>query len=142
MDIATLLGIVFGFTLVLVAIFIGPVPGKFIHVPSMIIVFGGVSASILISFPFEDVRQAISAGVKAFSSKKTKASDVVTTMVKIAEISRREGTLALERIQTDNPLLKKATQLIADNADPSLIHDTVAIEIASLKRRHKVGINV
>lgn len=142
MDIATLLGIVFGFTLVLVAIFIGPVPGKFIHIPSMIIVFGGVSASILISFPFEDVRQAISAGVKAFSSKKTKASDVVTTMVKIAEISRREGTLALERIQTDNPLLKKATQLIADNADPSLIHDTVVIEIASLKRRHKVGINV
>lgn len=142
MDITTLLGIIFGFTLVVGAIFAGPVPGKFIHFPSMIIVFGGVTASILISFPFEDVRQAVSAGLKAFASKKNQASEVVKTMVKIAEISRREGTLALERIQTDNPLLKKATQLIADNADPALIHDTVTIEIASMKRRHKVGINV
>ncbi len=142
MDIATLLGIIFGFSLVLGSIFIGPVPGKFIHFPSMFIVFGGVSASILIAFPFEDVRQSLSAGFKAFSSKKSKPSEVVTTMVKIAEISRKEGFLALERIHTDNPLLKKATQLIADNAEPMLIHDTVAIEIASLKRRHKIGISV
>lgn len=142
MDLATLSGIFFGFSLVLGAIFLGPEPGNFIDVASIMIVFGGVSASILISFPAEEVMQAIRAGMKAFATRKAKPSEVVTTMVKVAEISRREGLLALERVQTDNPLLKKATQLIADSADPQLIRDTVSIEIASMKRRHKIGISV
>lgn len=63
-------------------------------------------------------------------------------MVRIAEISRREGLVALENIQTENALLKKACQLIADNADPALIRDTVMIEIATMKRRHAVSIAV
>ncbi len=142
MDLATLIGILCGFGLVLGAIFIGPQPGNFIDIPSIMIVFGGVSASILIAFPAEEVRQAFKAGMKVFSSRKTRSQDVVSTMVKVAEISRREGILALQRVQTDNPLLRKATQLIADNADPDLIRDTVAIEIASMKRRHKIGISV
>ena len=142
MDIATFSGIFFGFSLVLGAIFLGPSPGNFIDIPSIMIVIGGVSASILISFPAEEVMQAVRAGMKAFATRKTKPGDVVNTMVKVAEISRREGLLALERVQTDNPILKKATQLIADSADPNLIRDTVAIEIASMKRRHNIGIAV
>lgn len=142
MDLATFAGILSGFGMIIGAIFMGPSPGKFIDIPSVMIVFGGVSASILISFPLEEVVQAFRAGVKVFASRNTKAREVVMTMVKVAEISRREGLLALERVQSDNPLLKKATQLIADSADPSLIRDTVTIEIASMKRRHKIGISV
>lgn len=140
MDIPTLIGIFLGFGLVLSAIFVGPLPGNFIDVPSMLIVFGGMTASIFIAFPLEDVRQAFKAGIKAFASRRTKPSDIVATMVKIAEISRREGLLALERIQSDSPLLKKAMQLIADSADPNLIHDTVSIEIASMQQRHRTSI--
>lgn len=142
MDLATLIGILFGFGLVLGAIFIGPSPGNFIDIPSLMIVGGGVSAAILICFPFEEVRQAFKAGMKAFSSGKIRSQDVVATMVKVAEISRREGILALEKVQTDNPLLRKATHLIADNADPDLIRQTVSIEIASMKKRHRIGIAV
>lgn len=142
MDIATLSGIVGGCALVLGAIFLGPEPGNFVDLPSVMIVFGGVSAALFISFPAEEVVQAFRAGLKVFSSRKTQPGEVVATMVKVAEISRREGLLALERVQTDNPLLKKATQLIADSADPMLIRDTVTIEIASMKRRHRIGIAV
>jgi chemotaxis protein MotA len=60
-------------------------------------------------------------------------------MVRIAEISRREGLIALENIHTDNAILKKACQLIADNADAGLIRETLRIEIGSMKRRHAVG---
>lgn len=142
MDIATILGIIGGFGLVLGAIIVGGQPGNFIDIPSMMIVFGGVSASILVAFPAEEVFQAFRAAAKAFVSSKIKTSEIVETMVKIALISRREGLLALERIQTDNILLKKATQLIADSADPNLIRDTMTIEITSMKRRHKISISV
>lgn len=142
MDIATLGGILAGFGLVLGAIFIGPQPGNFIDIPSIMIVFGGTMAALMVCFPFEEVRQAFRAAMKAFTSRGMPARDVVATMVKIAEISRKEGIIALEKIQTTNPILKKATQLIADSADPDLIRDTVVIEIVSMKKRHNVGIAV
>lgn len=142
MDIATLGGILSGFGLVLGAIFLGPQPGNFVDIPSVMIVFGGTLASIMVCFPFEEVKQAFRAAMKAFTSKGMPARDVVGTMVKIAEISRKEGIIALEKIQTTNPILKKATQLIADSADPALIRDTVVIEIVSMKKRHNVGIAV
>lgn len=142
MDIATLGGILSGFGLVLAAIFLGPQPGNFIDIPSIMIVFGGTMAAIMVCFPFEEIKQAVRAAMKAFTSKGMPARDVVGTMVKIAEISRKEGIIALEKIQTTNPILKKATQLIADSADPDLIRDTVVIEIVSMKKRHNVGIAV
>lgn len=142
MDIATLGGILSGFGLVLGAIFLGPQPGNFIDIPSIMIVFGGTLAAVMVSFPFEEVKQAFRAAMKAFTSKGVPARDVVGTMVKIAEISRKEGIIALEKIQTTNPILKKATQLIADSADPDLIRDTVVIEIVSMKKRHNIGIAV
>ncbi len=142
MDFATLIGIIAGFGLVIGAIAIGPEPGGFLDIPSSMIVFGGSFAAILISFPLEEVLQAFKAASKTFVTRKTAPSEVVNTMVKVAEISRREGLLALERIQTDNALLKKATQLIADSADAGLIRDTMAIEISSMRKRHGISISV
>jgi chemotaxis protein MotA len=139
MDFATLLGLLLGLALVLAAIIMGGDISLFVDVPSMMIVFGGTFGTIFVAFPFEEVKQAFYAGFKAFSSRKVRVREVVGTMVKIAEISRREGLIALEHVKTENMVLKKACQLIADNADPSLIRTTLAIEINSMKRRHKVG---
>lgn len=142
MDIATLLGMVVGLALVTGAIMLGSSILQFVDVPSMMIVFGGSLASISVAFPFEEVIQAFYAGVKIFASRKVRPREVVDIMVKVAEISRREGLLALENIQTENAVLKKSCQLIADNADPGLIRDTLRIEIGSMKRRHKIGQDV
>lgn len=142
MDLATLGGILIGFGLVVSAILMGPKPGGFIDIPSIMIVFGGSFAAILVTFPLEEVAQAIKAGIKAFTSKRTRPVDVVDVMVKIAEISRREGILALEKTQTENAILRKAIMLIADSADHDLIRATVAIEISSMKKRHNIGISV
>lgn len=142
MDIATLAGIIFGFGMVIGAILWGGSAINFCDVPSVMIVIGGTLASILVTFPFEQVAQAMRAGVKAFTPFKMEPGDVVNTMVRIAEISRKEGIIALENVRTENALLRKATQLIADNADPGLIRATVSIEIASMKRRHSIPIAV
>ena len=53
MDIATLIGLVAGFTLVLVAI--GNNLSIFIDIPSLLIVVGGTIAVTLVSFPLPDV---------------------------------------------------------------------------------------
>lgn len=142
MDLGTLGGIILGFGLVFGSILMGPEPGGFVDPASVMIVFGGVLAATLISFPLEEVLQAFKASVKTFTNKRTMPAEVVDTMIQVAEISRREGLLALERVQTDNMVLKKALQLIADSADPGLINDTMALEISSMKRRHNISISV
>ncbi len=142
MDLATLIGIIAGFGLVGSSILMGPKPGGFIDIPSLMIVLGGSVSSVLISFPLDQVISAFKAVSKTFITKKVSPSEVIDTMVKVAEISRREGLLALERLQTDNPLLKKATQLIADSAEPGLIQDTLMIEISSMKKRHNINVSI
>ncbi|MGE4557000.1 MAG: motility protein A [Desulfovibrionaceae bacterium] len=142
MDFTTLIGLVVGLGLVGGAIVMGGAIDVFINIPGMMIVVGGTLASILVSFPFEEVVQAFFAGIKVFASRKVAAKEVVNIMVKVAEISRREGLLALENVQTENMVLKKSCQLIADNADPELIRATLTIEISAMKRRHKIGQDV
>jgi chemotaxis protein MotA len=139
MDFATLLGLLSGLALVVAAIIMGGSLSLFVDLPSVMIVFGGTFGTIFVAFPFEEVSQALGAGFKAFASRRVQEREVVNIMVKIAEISRREGLIALEHVKTENMVLKKACQLIADNADPGLIRSTLAIEITSMKRRHKVG---
>jgi chemotaxis protein MotA len=139
MDFATLLGLVTGVGLIITAILIDGSLLQYMDGPGAMIVFGGTLAAICVSHPVEEVIQAFNAGFKIFSSRKVTAQEVVNVMVRIAEISRREGLLALENIRTDNVVLKKACKLIADNAGPQLIQDTLRIEIHSLKRRHQIG---
>jgi chemotaxis protein MotA len=142
MDIATLLGSVIGFVLVIGAIILGGQTAVFVNVPGLMIVVGGTFAAICVTFPLGDVIQSHMGALSMFMKKKGKVEDVVNIMVRIAEISRREGLIALENIQTENPILKKACQLIADNADPQLIRDTLMIEIGTMKRRHNISIEV
>jgi len=139
MDFATLLGLVTGVGLIITAIMLDGSLLQYMDGPGAMIVFGGTLAAICVSHPVEEVIQAFNAGFKIFSSRKVTAQEVVGVMVRIAEISRREGLLALENIRSDNVVLKKACKLIADNAGPQLIQDTLRIEIHSLKRRHQIG---
>ncbi len=142
MDTATLVGIIAGLGLAIGAVFLGPAPGKFLDLPGLMIVLGGTWAAGMAAFSFADVRQAVRAGIRVFASRGNSIEDATATMVRIAEISRKEGLLALENIHTPNPVLKKAVELIAGNAEPELIRDTLAIEILSMKRRHNVAVNV
>ena len=142
MDIATLGGICVGFGMALGAVFLRPLPETFVDIPSLMFVLGGTCATILLTFPVKDVWQAVRAGIRVFTAKNIPARDAVAAVVHLAEISRKEGIMVLEKIQTSNPVLKKAAQLIAHNADPVHIRDTLDTEILSLRRHHSIGIAV
>lgn len=142
MDISTLFGILAGFALILMAIFMGGSETHFVNIPGMMIVFGGTAASTFVTFPLEEVLGAFRGGARTLFGRGVTPVQAVNTMVRIADISRRDGLLALENIHTDNAVLKKSCQLISDNASPHIIHDMLSIEIASMKRRHNISIEV
>jgi chemotaxis protein MotA len=142
MDIATFFGFIAGFSLVIGAIFLGGAVDIFLNIPGLMIVIGGTFAATSINFPVDDIFKAFRAAFRIFGSRKVSPNEIVNTMVRVAEISRRDGLLALEHIKTENNVLKKACQLIADNADPVMITETLRFEISAMRKRHAVAQDV
>lgn len=138
MDAASLIGIISGLSLIIGAIFLGGDFQNFINVQGMMIVLGGTLAATLITFQFKDVIAAVVAAFFVFSEKKLDPNDMVETMIELCTISRRQGLIALSRLEIEDDLLRKACNLIADGSKEDLIRDTLNIEIESMKQRHYV----
>ena len=136
MDTASLVGIILGISLIVGAIFMDGHLDNFINVPGFMIVFGGTIASTLITFQLKDVITAFKAAFFVFTAKKQDPNDMVETMIELCTISRRQGLVALSRMDIEDDLLRKACNLIADGSKEDLIRDTLHIEIESMKQRH------
>ncbi len=136
MDIASLIGIVSGISLIVSAIFLGGDIHNFINVPGLMIVGGGTLATTLLTFQFKDVIAAFKAAYFVFSKQKEDPNEAVATMIKLCHISRRQGIMELSKVKTQSGFLKKACGLIADGSSNDVIRDALTTEIESLKMRH------
>ncbi|MCF8720941.1 motility protein A [Nitrospina gracilis] len=136
MDAASLVGVLLGLGLIIGAIFLGGDLSHFFNLPGIMIVLGGTIAATLITFQLKDVIAAFRAAIFVFSEKKSDPNDMVETMIELCSISRRQGLIALSRIEYENDLLRKACNLIADGSKEEMIRDTLNIEIESMKQRH------
>lgn len=141
MELTTILGIVIGFICICVTILLnGDIMG-FVHLPSIFIVFGGTIAATIVSYPGKMLRSAIAVFRKAFRKKPIDYNDEIDLIIKIANIARREGLLALEDAvdDVDNDFLKKGIMLIVDGADTELIKNVMQTEIHFAQERHVQG---
>ncbi len=136
MDAASLVGVLLGLGLIVGAIFLGGDLGHFFNLPGMMIVMGGTIAATLITFQLKDVISAFKAAIFVFSEEKSDPNDMVETMIELCSLSRRQGLVALSRMEYEDDLLRKACNLIADGSKEELIRDTLNIEIDSMKQRH------
>lgn len=141
MDIATVVGIVAGFGLIVVSILMGGVPGIFVNVPSIIIVFGGTLASTLINYPLREVLAVLGPVRNAFFHEERDPADLIKKLVEFATIARKEGILALENHASDagDEFLQKSIQLAIDGTAPELIKDILTTEVAFMEDRHANG---
>lgn len=141
MDLATILGIIIGLGLMILSIVMEGDILLFWSLPSLMIVFGGTLASIMVNFSMKEVLTVIPLLRVAFSGQRKDSAEVIDTLVEFAEISRREGLLALEeRAQaTNEPFLQKGIQLIVDGTDAELVRNILEIELFFLEERHRIG---
>jgi len=129
MDIATIAGIVAGSVIVTLAILSGGDVGTFVNVPSMLIVIGGGFAATVIRFPLKNVFQALVLGSKvAFTHKKTDPVEMINKIAELAQVVRRDGPLALDNLEIDDPFLQKGAQFVADGYDPVFIQESLELE--------------
>jgi chemotaxis protein MotA len=141
MDIATIIGAVTGFGLVLIAIFMGGGFIWFVNVPSLMIVVGGTIGVTLMNYPFSAMLSVMGVAKNCFFHKSGSSSEVIRNLVEFSRVSRREGILSLQSYtkNLDEPFLVKGINLAIDGLEPQVISDIMDIEIEQLENRHKFG---
>jgi len=122
--------------MIVTAIILGGDVYNFINVPGLMIVCGGTLSATFLTFQFKDVISAFNAAYFVFSQKKQDPNDVLATMIRLCEVSRKQGILGLEKVKTGERFLNKACMLIADGSDEGVIRETLRTEIDSMKLRH------
>jgi chemotaxis protein MotA len=144
MDIATILGILSAFGLVIIAIFMGGGLGMFVNIPSLMIVLGGTMGTTLISYPLKDVLGVIRVVRNVFFKKEASAKRLIRTFIDLSTKARREGILALESEidGIDEGFLKKGVQLSIDGFEPQSIRDVLENEVEFIQGRHNLGAEI
>ena len=69
MDLGTTLGLLGGLGIVLGAILMGSDLMAFVNIPSILVVFGGTCAAVLIRFPIKQLTGAFKVALKAFKHR-------------------------------------------------------------------------
>lgn len=142
MDIATLVGIITAFALVLAAIG-GNIP-LFINIPSLMIVIGGTLGATMINYPLPDIFKVTAVVKNAFFMKRHTAKGIIGDFVKLARTARREGILALENSinEINDDFMQKGLRLSVDGLEPLSIKDILETEMDSIQDRHKLGAEI
>lgn len=144
MDLATLLGMIVSFGLIMTAIFSGASPENFVDAPAVLIVFGGLIGITLTQYPLGTVLKIGAIIRKTLVSQVPSTHMIIDRFMDYANRARREGILALEPIvkAIDDPYLRKGLQLTVDGLEPTAIQNIMETEIGNIESRHEVGIEL
>lgn len=144
MDIATLIGLVLGAALVLMAILLGGDLMAYVNLPSVLIVVGGGFAATMASTPLKKFLQMPNVLKKTLFSKTMDILTLIRQIVELAEVARRDGILALEGMveDMDDDFLISGIQMAVDGTDPEIIQTIMETELENLLERHETGKNM
>ncbi|BBH64972.1 motility protein A [Actinoplanes sp. OR16] len=145
MDLATIIGIIVGMAIVfIVQILEGGHASSILLWPSMLLVFGGGFCAAMAGGVMKDAKGVGASLQKALTAKVTPPTELLDSVVKLAERARREGLLALEdAVKTvEHPFLKRGLQLAIDGTDPDELHDILHAEVAAKKKADKASMKM
>lgn len=141
MDIATIVGVLFGLVVVIGAIVAGGGWQSFLHVPSLAITIGGMLCATMIHFSLPQFLGIFAIIKKTIVAKIPSSSELIQRMVNYAAINRRDGALALEQeIRNVHDLFfVKGLQMLVDGQESENIRELMTLEIQYLQGRHSTG---
>lgn len=145
MDIATIIGLVVCFAMVLVGVAtsggLQALPSYF-DIPSIAITFGGAFSAVLAA----NTIQTFVSGLKSFALvlkvPKNNTAEMINNIINLSNVARKEGLLSLEEAagELEDEFLKKGILLIVDGTDPELVRAIMETELVSMDSRHKARI--
>lgn len=110
------------------------------------IVIGGTFGVVGMSFPSETLRKIPKYLSIAFRGKKENREELLSYILELATIARKDGLLALESEVAQNKFqddfIVSGLQLVIDGVDTESINRTLENKITNMEERHAKGIEV
>ena len=139
MDISTIFGLIVSLTFVVWCILLGGSLMIFVDIPSVVLVCGGTFAVLFIKFSARIILTTINVVKNAFFTKPMNPQKIIEEFVSLSKVARKEGLLALERKQFNDPFMKKGIQFCIDGSEGDFIKRILSTDLANIQDRHVQG---
>ncbi len=145
MDLATIIGLVCGFALVITAIFLGGDPKSFFNLPAVLIVLGGTTAIVTMCFSLKEIAQTARVVMNTFVYTSRDPSEAAIRVLEIAELARRNGVLSLQGVVdavSNEPFLHKGVSLVVDGTPGEEVESIMGRDLNATIQRHNKSTSV
>ncbi|MFD2211724.1 flagellar motor stator protein MotA [Virgibacillus halophilus] len=143
MDKTSVIGIILGIIAVGVGMVLkGADIAALLNPAAMLIIFVGTAAAVLISFPGRTIKKIPALFKIIFTNQKqTEIPELIVLFTEMAEQTRREGLLSLEKQvnEIDDSFLRPGIQMVVDGQAPEFIKEVMLEKIDAMERRHQEG---
>ncbi len=144
-DLMTLAGLLLGGSCVYYVMYRSGIQALLLNLDAFILVFGGTLACVFITYPWNLIRRMPHAlRLVFFPPTQTTAPQIISTLVRLAELAKRGGLDSLER---EIPAVKErfladGLRMVVDGLSPDLIRENLEKEIAFTRVRHQQLANI
>ena len=142
MDLATLVGLLGSFGIVIASMLMGGSANMFINVPSLLIVVVGTIFVVLMKFTLGQFLSAMKVAAKAFSFSLAKPEELIEEVTELADAARKGGLLSLEGKEVSSDFLTKGIQLLVDGHDADVVRGLLTKDMHQTIERHEIGAKI
>ena len=139
MDLATLIGLIGAFGVILTSIMLGGSAGTFVNMPSLLVVLGGTVLVTMMKFSLGQFLGAASIAVNAFLHRPTDPEELIETAVDLAKTARQGGLLALEDAEVPDEFMKSGLGLLIDGHAADIVRSMLTKDLSLTLQRHVNG---
>lgn len=133
MDVATVVGLFLGVLSLIIGFTLeGGTLGALLQVTALLIVLGGTAGAVVVSFPGKTLKKLPFIIKYAFVRSKADPGETIEKLIGLANVSRREGLLALEGRQdefSEDKFMSTGIQMVVDGVDSDVIDDILNRDI-------------
>jgi chemotaxis protein MotA len=136
MDFTAFIGLAVGLGCILVAQSMeGGNIGQLLQVTAAMIVVGGTVGAVIISFPQEELMNALQALKIVIDGNKNDNNEVIKEIIGFATKARKEGVITLEKEAKNvkDPIMKMGLEAVSDGADPSLVRELMETKLGQME---------
>ena len=146
MELTTLLGVIVGILAVVGAMIFKHISFAVLLNPAAIfVIFVGTAATILNSFPGENLK-SLGALFKILFTKQKMISEaeIIDLMVELSTKSKKDGLLSLESkvAEIEDPFIQKGIRMVIDGTEEDIIEEILETEISAMEKRHETNASI
>ena len=143
MDRNSVIGLVLVILAIAGAIASGDSPVRaFLNIPSLFVVLGGTFGAVMLAYRPKTFFSALKNVALIFKSPKVSMEKAIDDCINLSHVVRREGFIAAEKIEVEEPFFRRALDMLIDGYDKDSLDEALSKEMLLSIQRNNMSIKV